>query len=128
VRVSERGAPKSDEISGVLKKEDIETISGIVPHSVIELIYKKIKATCNYNEIQALAENLIFEGYDVQQLLGKVMQFFIDKPATQVSDVQKAQLSEIIAETDFKMIQGGNEELNLLYSLSSVARIMHQQV
>lgn len=41
-----------------------------------------------------------------------------------ISDLKKAKLSEIVAETDVKVIQGGDEELNLLYTLSSVSKII----
>ena len=75
-----------------------------------------------YTEIQELANNLILEGYDVQQLIVKLMQFFIDTKDVRVKDIQKARISEIIAEADFSMIQGGDEELNLLNVLSSIAK------
>lgn len=39
-------------------------------------------------------------------------------------DLRKAKISEIIAETDIKLLQGGDEELNLLYALSNVGRII----
>lgn len=42
------------------------------------------------------------------------MQYFIDSNDPRVSDLKKAKVSELVAETDFKMIQGGDEELNLL--------------
>jgi hypothetical protein len=41
-----------------------------------------------------------------------------------LSDLKKARISEIVAETDVKVIQGGDEELNLLYTLSSVSKII----
>lgn len=39
-------------------------------------------------------------------------------------DLRKAKISEIIAETDIKVIQGGDEELNLLFALSNIAKIL----
>ena len=50
------------------------------------------------------------------------MCFFIDTRDPRVKDLQKARVSEIVAETDFSMIQGGDEELNLLNVLSSIAK------
>jgi hypothetical protein len=41
-----------------------------------------------------------------------------------LSDLKKARISEVVAETDVKVIQGGDEELNLLYTLSSIAKII----
>ncbi len=32
-------------------------------------------------------------------------------------------MSEIVAETDIKLLQGGDEELNLLYALSNISKI-----
>jgi hypothetical protein len=39
-------------------------------------------------------------------------------------DLKKAKIGEIIAETDVKIIQGGDEELNLMHTLVSVGQVM----
>lgn len=39
----------------------------------------------------------------------------------QIADVKKARIAELIAATDFQLLSGGNEELNLLNALSSIA-------
>jgi hypothetical protein len=39
-------------------------------------------------------------------------------------DLRKAKVSEIIADTDIKLLQGGDEELNLLYALSNISKIL----
>ena len=62
------------------------------------------KPGSGYTKIQELANNLILEGYDVQQLIVKLMEYFIQAPETQVKDIHKARISEIIAEADFSMI------------------------
>lgn len=41
-----------------------------------------------------------------------------------VPDLKKSQISEIIADTDIKMLQGGDEELNLLNALSSISKAL----
>lgn len=64
---------------------------------------------------------LIQEGFDVQQLLYQILDFYIQSPQP---DLRKAKLSEIIAETDIKLLQGGDEELNLLYALSNIGKIL----
>jgi hypothetical protein len=53
------------------------------------------------------------------------MQCFIDKPTDELNDLQKSKISEAVAESDFKMIQGGNEELNLLHTLSQISSIVN---
>jgi hypothetical protein len=44
--------------------------------------------------------------------------------ASALPDLKKARISEVIAEADIKVIQGGDEELNLLNVLSSIAKII----
>ena len=106
-----------------LSVNDIEKISGIVPKDVIEDIYNKIKQSKGYSDIQDLAQNLILDGYDVQQLITRVLVYYIEQDKKRVPDVHKARIAEIIAESDFKMIQGGDEELNLLHTLSSISMV-----
>jgi len=49
------------------------------------------------------------------------LDFYIGQPAKNVKDIKKAQISEIIASTDYALLQGGNEELNMLNCLSNIA-------
>ncbi len=37
-----------------------------------------------------------------------------------IPDIKKARLSEVVAEADIKMVQGGDEELNLLNALVQI--------
>ena len=57
-----------------------------------------------------------------------MMDFFIELPTSNINDLHKAKISEVIADTDFKMIQGGDEELNLLQTLSMIALIINSWV
>ena len=112
-------------VSKPLTQDDIEKISGVVPDNVIADIYQKIRSAKDYSDVQALAQNLILDGYDVQQLIAKILQYFIEQPTNKVNDIQKAKISESVAESDFKMIQGGDEELNLLHTLSQISTILN---
>lgn len=64
---------------------------------------------------------MILDGYDVQQLLNQILDFYV---AHSAADLRKARISEIIAETDIKLVQGGDEELNLLYALSNISKAL----
>ena len=72
--------------------------------------------TDGFAGVQLLAQELILEGFDVQQLMYQLLDHFIKSPS--LSDVKKAKISEIVGETEIKVIQSGDEELNLLYALS----------
>jgi hypothetical protein len=51
--------------------------------------------------VQLLAQDLILDGYDVQQLLYQLLDFYI---ASAHPDLRKSKVSEIIAETDIKLL------------------------
>lgn len=78
-----------------------------------------------YSDIQNMAEELILEGYDCQQLLVKLQEHLtMGKMALKVPDVKKARLAEVIASSDYNLLMGGNEELNLLNTMSSIAQVL----
>jgi hypothetical protein len=41
--------------------------------------------------------------------------------------LKKAKIAEVIAQTDFNFTTNGNEELNLLGTLSSITQILHSK-
>jgi hypothetical protein len=72
--------------------------------------------------VQLLSQDLILEGFDVQQLLLQLLDHY--NASVALPDIRKARIAEVIAETDIKLLQGGDEELNLMYALSNVAKII----
>jgi len=52
-----------------LTARDIESISGVIPDDVIKKIDKVLQGDSGFGEVQVLAQDLILEGFDVQQLL-----------------------------------------------------------
>ncbi len=60
-----------------LSEEDIESVSGFVPHKVV-LHTDTVVSTkgVTYSDIQRHAENLVLEGYDCQQLLHQLQDFY----------------------------------------------------
>jgi len=85
-----------------LKMSDIEKISGTVPQPVIASIFEKIDRATGYADIQQLSQDLILDGYDTQQLICRLNAYYMTSSKTK--DLHKARISEIIAESDFKMI------------------------
>ena len=74
--------------------------------------------------MQSLTQELVLEGFDVQQLLVQLMDQI--NANGKVADMKKAKIAEIIGDTDVKIIQGGDEELNLMHTLVSIAGVMKQ--
>lgn len=86
------------------------------------------KPNTSFSSVQNLAEELILEGYDCQQLLNQLLEHYIIGAGSKgLPDVKKARISEIIASTDFNLLTGGNEELNLLNALSHIDGVLKKQ-
>ena len=106
-----------------LTVKDVQSISGVIPDDVISKIDRTLsnQGDSGFGEVQILSQDLILEGFDVQQLLYQVLDFYI---ASTQADLKKARISEVVAETDIKLLQGGDEELNLLYALSNIGKLI----
>jgi hypothetical protein len=50
--------------------------------------------------------------------------YLVGDGAELLPDIKKAKVSEVIASTDYSLLTGGNEELNLLNALSSIAAVI----
>lgn len=54
-----------------------------------------------FSEIQTLSQDLILEGFDVQQLMYQLLEYYLKST---LPDLKKAMISEVIAEADIKVI------------------------
>ena len=104
-------------------------MSGVVPDVAVKFADEALrKPTSTFSAVQSLAEDLILEGYDCQQLLNQMLEHYIIGAGSKgLSDIKKARISEIIASTDFNLLTGGNEELNLLNALSHIDGVLKKQ-
>ncbi|CAI2370697.1 unnamed protein product [Moneuplotes crassus] len=107
-----------------LTAEDIYEVSGKIPIEVIQDIWDQILNQSDTN-ISELAENVIQEGYDIMQLLSQLIELVTNAATRDVSHLKKARIAEICAETEFKLIKGGSEELNVSYLLVSISDILN---
>ena len=113
--------------SDSLKAEDIYEVSGRIPLEVIAEIWNKISDDeSDENNANELAENVIHEGFDIMQLLTQLIDLVTDAKPRDVSDLKKAKIAEVCAETEFKLIRGGSEELNVSYLFMSINKIIRE--
>jgi hypothetical protein len=110
----------------VLTVADIDLISGVVPVQVVLKIDQVICSNgSSYSDIQQLAEDIILEGYDCQQLLIQTLDFYtMGAGSMKIADLKKARIAEMIAATDFNLLSGGSEELNMYNVLVSIASVL----
>ena len=113
----------------VLSVADIDLISGVVPAQVVLKVDSVIGANgVSYSDIQQLAEDLILEGYDCQQLLIQILDFYsLGAGGRKIADIKKARISELLAATDFNLLSGGSEELNMYNVLVSIASVLQSK-
>jgi replication factor C subunit 2/4 len=108
-----------------LTGQDIYEVSGRVPKEVIDEIWTSvIDRNWDENRATEIAEDIIYEGFDVMQLLTQLVELVINEPTRVVTDLQKAKIAEVCASTEAKMIKGGSEELNMLYLFMNISKIM----
>ena len=65
------------------------------------------------------------EGFDCQQLLIQTLDFYtMGEGSKKLADLKKARIAELIAATDFSLLSGGSEELNMYNVLVSIASVL----
>ncbi|CAI2370752.1 unnamed protein product [Moneuplotes crassus] len=108
-----------------LTADDIYEVSGKIPTHVIQEIWEQIANLADGDtDISELAENVIQEGFDIMQLLSQLIDLITQENIRSVSDLKKARIAEVCAETEFKLIKGGSEELNVSYLFMSIGNIL----
>lgn len=108
-----------------LTANQVYEISGIIPNDYVQNIQETLLNSTSTSEIQACIQNIIYDGWDIQQVLHQLLDSMVALPPKKLADLKKAQAAEIIAETDAKLIGGGNEEINMTFALTSIASVIH---
>jgi len=108
-----------------LTADDIYEVSGRIPNDFISEIWMKVldKDATETHAVE-LAEDIINEGFDIMQLLSQLIDLITDQGTNEISDIQKARIAEVCAETEFKLIRGGSEELNVKFLFMSISKII----
>ena len=85
---------------------DIESISGIVPNKTILKVDMVLSTRgVSYSDVSKLCEDLILDGFDCQQLLSQLLDYYLTDPASnKISDIKKARMAELIAATDYQLL------------------------
>lgn len=99
-------------------------VSGEVPEERALELLAKLK-TGKFNNVVPAIENLVLEGYNVMALLQRLQQAVIVSP--DIIDVQKAALANVMAEVDYRLAEGSDEHLQLLWLGSEINRVFTEQ-
>ena len=111
-----------------LTKKDIYEVSGRVPAKVITNLWSQLSdKNCDQAKATEIAEDMIWEGYDIMQLLYQLLKIVVKESTSVVNDYKKAKIAEIWSSVEAKLIRGGSEELNVLYLFMNISQVLHSE-
>ncbi|KAI4389758.1 hypothetical protein MLD38_001950 [Melastoma candidum] len=105
-----------------ITSSDLISVSGVVPVEVVESLFTACKIG-NFDLANKEVNNIIAEGYPVSQVLSQVFDLIIE--SGELSDEQKARISQKLAEADKCLVDGADEYLQLLDAASDTIRALH---
>lgn len=78
-------------------------MSGIVPRKVINKINVVLETKgATFTDVSRLCEDLILQGWDCQQLLNQLLEYYLAHPGSaSIKDYKKARISELLASTEY---------------------------
>lgn len=103
-----------------LKPEHIDDLSGNVPEDRLSKFLNRCRNTRSFKELQDLSTDLIADGYPANQVLSQLHDLIL--PLTDMNDEHKAIILSAIAAADKALIDGANEQLQILAIASTVMK------
>eukprot|EP01138_Halocafeteria_seosinensis_P009631 gb/GECG01009841.1/.p1 GENE.gb/GECG01009841.1/~~gb/GECG01009841.1/.p1 ORF type:complete len:196 (+),score=26.42 gb/GECG01009841.1/:1-588(+) len=102
--------------------EGIVEISGILPEKMNKQIWDAVQ-TVSFDTAHSASKALAWNGYPMISLLNKVLETLLEDDT--ISDVKKAKISEVIAESDKSLVDGADEDLQTTNLITSMQRILN---
>jgi replication factor C subunit 2/4 len=112
------GGSKSSSSSITLDQAAVAEIAGLPPQVVINELYASLVTSKHYVDMQAAVEQVIASGYSAQLMLGGLLDKIRDD--TVLNDFDKANVSICMAEAEKNMVEGADEELQLMRVCSMI--------
>lgn len=113
---SESNMGKISSQTGSISLELITEISGTVPdhiiHNLLSICFQPKSTSLLYNSIDQCVLEIIFKGYSANQVISQIHDSIVSNEL--ISNTQKNAMVQLMGETDMRLIDGGDEHLNLL--------------
>lgn len=107
---------------GVITSDNVVSVSGEVPADVIETFYNSIVSnTASVDSVRRASSSLLLSGYSLTTIYDKMLDLLIKD--NNISDNVKALVSEKIATSEKKLVDGASEELQLYDVAASLLRM-----
>jgi replication factor C subunit 2/4 len=104
-----------------ISSNDLISVSGVIPQGVVESLFSSCRSG-NFDLANNEVNNVIAEGYPVSQMLSQLFDIVIE--ADDISDEQKARICKKLGEADKRLVDGGDEYLQLLDVASNTMRAL----
>ena len=103
-----------------ISEEKIQSVMGVVPEKVIRDIIENVKNKST-EELKELTEDIICAGYSVATILSEIIDYL--ENAKGLTEPQIAKIGWATSEIESRLIEGGSEDINLLYLLFNIKNI-----
>ena len=102
--------------------DQIVEIAGLAPKNILHVLWTAIKSNQGKNVIAAV-DDLLINGYPASTLFQQLCTDLIESP--DLNDVKKSKLSIKLAQADKHLLDGADEELQLLDVVMTVMVTFH---
>ncbi|KAI9229071.1 MAG: replication factor C subunit 2 [Piptocephalis tieghemiana] len=107
-----QSASKIQGSKGTITPDIIKAIAGFIPSSIIDNLFTAIREVHSYEDTRALVIEIIHEGYSANQLLQQMHDQAIQDPY--LTEQQKALMALVMGEIDARLVEGADEELQVM--------------
>jgi replication factor C subunit 2/4 len=104
-----------------ISSKDLISVSGVVPQEIVRALFAACKSG-NFDLANKEVNNIIAEGYPVSQMFSQLFDVVIE--ADDMEDEQKARICKSLGEADKRLVDGGDEYLQLLDVASNTMRAL----
>lgn len=105
---------------GVITDDNVREAATVIPDFVINDIYRELNN--NFDGIMKYVDEIIFNGYQPDVLIFQIFDFLATRQ--EISDIKKAKIMEVLGETDYGLVAGGNEYLQIVKALTTIQTII----
>eukprot|EP00357_Protocruzia_adherens_P024614 CAMPEP_0114994904 /NCGR_PEP_ID=MMETSP0216-20121206/13409_1 /TAXON_ID=223996 /ORGANISM="Protocruzia adherens, Strain Boccale" /LENGTH=200 /DNA_ID=CAMNT_0002358839 /DNA_START=256 /DNA_END=858 /DNA_ORIENTATION=- len=99
-----------------LTQHNVYEMSGFIPNGVID---------DSFEDLQKNVKSILLEAYPVNQVISQLFDLMIQKP--ELDDIKKAKISEKLAQAEKYLLDGGDEEIQLLYATSHIMKSLFDE-
>mmetsp|Transcript_28459 Transcript_28459/g.32566 ORF Transcript_28459/g.32566 Transcript_28459/m.32566 type:complete len:360 (-) Transcript_28459:106-1185(-) len=107
-----------------LTQHNVYEMSGFIPNGVIDDLCNVILSN-SFEDLQKNVKSILLEAYPVNQVISQLFDLMIQKP--ELDDIKKAKISEKLAQAEKYLLDGGDEEIQLLYATSHIMKSLFDE-